>query len=59
MSKIEANKFPKTKNSKRISEKDYYKLSEARIIKKHLVYVIGLSSNIANKVVKLNFTDTL
>ena len=33
------------------------KLTNMRIIQKHLVYVIGLSSGIANKEVKLNFIN--
>jgi hypothetical protein len=54
MSKIEASKYPKTKISKNLSEKNITKLSEARIIQKQLVYVIGLSSSLANKEVKKN-----
>ena len=53
MSKIEARAFPKTKNPKH-SEKNYTKLIEARIIQKNLVYVIGLSSSLANKEVMPN-----
>ncbi len=52
MSKIEASTFPKSKNLK-YSEKSVTKLAEARIIQKHLVYVIGLSSSLASKEVRL------
>jgi hypothetical protein len=33
------------------------KLTNARIIQKHLVYVIGLSSNLANKDVRLRLSS--
>jgi hypothetical protein len=58
MSKIEVRGFPKTKNPKH-SEKNYTKLAEARIIQKNLVYVIGLSSSLANKEVILTYLDSL
>jgi CCR4-NOT transcription complex subunit 4 len=41
----EKNKYKSTKKT----SMDYYELVEARIITKNLVYVIGLSSKIANK----------
>jgi CCR4-NOT transcription complex subunit 4 len=43
----EKNKFKKT-------NMDYYELAEARIITKNLVYVIWLSSKIANKDILLS-----
>jgi hypothetical protein len=54
MSKIEAKNFSKSKNYKYQSEKCLGKLAEARIIQKHLVYVIGLSSSLANSEVSPN-----
>jgi hypothetical protein len=52
MSKHEDSKFPKAKPSKTISTNSSPKLSNVRIIQKNLVYVIGLSSNLANKEVR-------
>ena len=38
---------------------NYYKLSNLRIIQKKLVYVIGLSTEMANKEVKLTYVNVL
>ena len=59
MSKFEDNKFYKLKPKKAPSTINLSKLQNARIIQKHLVYVIGLSSTLANKEVKLYFTHRL
>ena len=52
MSKHEDSKFPKAKPAKSTSSFSLPKLSNVRIIQKNLVYVIGLSSNLANKEVR-------
>jgi hypothetical protein len=54
MSKIESSKFPKSKNNRNLTGNSITKLSDARIIQKKLVYVIGLSSSLANKEVMKN-----
>jgi hypothetical protein len=41
--------FPKTKNTKKKFTDNFTKMSNMRVIQKQLVYVIGLSANLAFK----------
>lgn len=54
MSKPHDNSAEKSKlqNKTKTPPQNMSKLTNARIIQKHLVYVIGLSSSLANKEVK-------